>query len=206
MIQILRSFKRRYLLSISAQIERRILHRWFSSMSVNGALIDLGGGASPYLPSLPDSLDTVSVDIDGDNRTSVIADAHRIPFCDSSFDAAICTNILEHLRDPELCIEELARILKSGAELVVVVPFMFRVHPNPEDHWRFTGQCLERLFADNFSVVEQYSPGGRFLIIWEIIGQLRLFEIIRIINPLIARIPLYSREYPLNYCLRLRRR
>jgi SAM-dependent methyltransferase len=48
------------------------------------------------------------------------ADGHHLPFGDDSFDMVICSQVLEHLSDPELAMRELARVAKRW--VVVSVP------------------------------------------------------------------------------------
>lgn len=201
----LRACKRRFLRSLTAHIERALLQRWFETAALGGKVLDIGGGSSPYARHLQQGAQLINLDIERSDATSVIADAHLLPFAPGSLDAVICTNVLEHVRAPKVCIHEITRALRTGGELIVIVPFMFKVHPNPEDHWRFTWQCLEHLFADNYDVIESFVSGGRFAVIWEIIGQVRVLELLRIFNPLIARLPLGNRDYALSYGYRLRK-
>jgi SAM-dependent methyltransferase len=49
-------------------------------------------------------------------------DAGRLPFCDNSFDRIICSEVLEHVPDPDLVLSEIARILKPGGQFVASVP------------------------------------------------------------------------------------
>jgi SAM-dependent methyltransferase len=49
-------------------------------------------------------------------------DVTRLPFRDQSFDAIICSEVLEHIPDDDTAISELVRILKSGRILAVSVP------------------------------------------------------------------------------------
>jgi len=206
MLNLLRAFKRRFLRSLTANIERQLLQRWFEKAALGGNVLDIGGGSSPYARYLQNGTQLINLDIERNPATSLIADAHVLPFAASSLDAVICTNVLEHLRAPQTCVREITTALRNGGEFIVIVPFMFKVHPNPEDHWRFTWQCLEQLFASDYDIIESSVSGGRFAVIWEILGQIRGLELIRIINPLLARMPLANRDYALSYCYRLRKK
>jgi SAM-dependent methyltransferase len=49
-------------------------------------------------------------------------DVTAMPFADNSFDAVICSEVLEHIPDDEKAVSELIRILKPGKILAVSVP------------------------------------------------------------------------------------
>lgn len=68
----------------------------------------------------------------------VQADAAKIPFAESKFDAAICSELLEHVPDPTEILFELSRVLKSGATLLICVPFLYPIHGDPYDFGRYT--------------------------------------------------------------------
>lgn len=55
----------------------------------------------------------------------VVADASRLPFRDDAFDAAICTETLEHLPDDRGAMGEIARVMRPGAALHGAVPSHF---------------------------------------------------------------------------------
>ena len=50
------------------------------------------------------------------------ADGTRLPYCDNTFDAVICSEVLEHIPDYRTVIIELLRVLRPGGALVVSVP------------------------------------------------------------------------------------
>ncbi|MCI0605150.1 methyltransferase domain-containing protein [bacterium] len=56
------------------------------------------------------------------NQQILQADAERLPFPDSHFDAAIATAIIEHLPNPTRFIEEIKRVLKPGGICVITTP------------------------------------------------------------------------------------
>lgn len=49
-------------------------------------------------------------------------DITHLAFCDESFDAVICSEVLEHIPDDAKAISELARILRTGKTLAVSIP------------------------------------------------------------------------------------
>jgi len=50
------------------------------------------------------------------------ADAARLPFVDASFDSTYCVAVLQHLRDVEPAVAELARVTRESGRVVVVEP------------------------------------------------------------------------------------
>lgn len=47
------------------------------------------------------------------------ADAHSIPFPGNSFNVVICTEVLEHVSNPEKVLQEIKRVLKSNGIAIV---------------------------------------------------------------------------------------
>lgn len=69
-----------------------------------------------------DSLYRIRQRVGQDNILLLQADVRGIPFASLSFTRVICTEVLEHLRDPIVAIGELHRILKVGKIAVIAVP------------------------------------------------------------------------------------
>ena len=55
------------------------------------------------------------------------ADACDMPFKEKTFDLVICQSVLEHLPEPYRAIEEIARVLKTGATAVICFPVKNRI-------------------------------------------------------------------------------
>lgn len=48
--------------------------------------------------------------------------AETLCFSDNTFDFVICTEVIEHLKEPEICIKEVLRVLKPGGVAVFTTP------------------------------------------------------------------------------------
>lgn len=64
-----------------------------------------------------------------------ISDVAIIPVEDYSFDAVICTEVLEHIPRPDLAIREFSRILKSGGRLYITAPLGSGIHQRPHHYY-----------------------------------------------------------------------
>ena len=51
-----------------------------------------------------------------------VADAHRLPFLDDSFDGAWSDRTVQHLADPHAAIGELVRVVRPGGRIVLADP------------------------------------------------------------------------------------
>jgi len=87
---------------------------------------------------------TISLDIGLYPGVDVVADGKKIPFKDNTFDLAIAEMILEHVDTPEEVIKQAHRVLKTGGEIYVTIPFMFAFHGAPDDFNRYTLNGLKR--------------------------------------------------------------
>ena len=84
-----------------------------SAMAVTGSILDVGCGASPYKFLFnPENTQYVGIDIvDADkfdyrNSAIVAFDGKKIPFSDASYDAVLCTEVLEHVQNYQKLIDE----------------------------------------------------------------------------------------------------
>jgi SAM-dependent methyltransferase len=70
----------------------------------------------------------------------------QLPLADSSVDAILCTQVLEHLEWPRESLQEFYRILKPGATLYVTAPMAHAEHQVPFDFFRYTSFGLRSVF------------------------------------------------------------
>lgn len=61
----------------------------------------------------------------------IVSDIAEIPVPDGSFDAVLCTEVIEHVADPVRVIAELARVLRKGGTLILTAPFCSLTHFAP---------------------------------------------------------------------------
>lgn len=134
----------------------------------NKSVLDIGSSVGSFKKSkkfdennLKNAKKYITIDINPDSGADIIADAHVLPFKDSSFDIILANNVIEHFYDPQKAVKEMKRVLKMGGQIYFTVPFLYPVHEAPHDYARFTKFGLQKLFED-FKNVQIYSRGGWF--------------------------------------------
>ncbi|MBI2815693.1 MAG: methyltransferase domain-containing protein [Acidobacteria bacterium] len=80
----------------------------------------------------------VNLDLFSSPGVDVIADAHQLPFACCMFQRVECDAVLEHVRQPEIVMREIERVLAPGGYAHIVVPFCHPFHEYPRDFRRFT--------------------------------------------------------------------
>lgn len=108
-------------------------------------VLDYGCGGSPYRPLFPsaDYRRADCVDLPGlDYR---FGEDEKIGEVDGAFDMVLSTQVLEHVRHPQLYLREAWRLLKPGGAIIVSTHGLFEEHGAPVDYRRWT---LEGLFCE----------------------------------------------------------
>ena len=154
---------------------------------VKGDVLVLGSGEDDYRALFPEATSIVTSDISLPNRgCDILADAHSLPFFDGQFDFVVAVEVFEHLHTPRLAAKELSRGLRARGSVLLTLPFCFRVHGDPFDYQRFTGEGLKRLFRGLVDV-EVRPVGGRLVVCSDILTtHTKSFAALRCFNHLLV--------------------
>jgi SAM-dependent methyltransferase len=97
------------------------------------------------------------------SRIQLIADLAALPLRESSLDAVLNIQVLEHVKDPALVVAQLHRVLKPGGRLFLTAPQGWAEHQQPHDFYRFTSFALKHLLVEaGFTQIEVKPLGGYF--------------------------------------------
>lgn len=110
----------------------------------------------------------VETDVSYGPNTTVICDAHEIPFKDESFDLIIAQAVLEHVLDPFLCVREMHRVLKDKGLIYAETPFMQQVHGGKYDFIRFTHLGHRRMFRKFNEISSGVVAGAGSALVWSL--------------------------------------
>jgi len=127
-------------------------------------LLDVGAGDCPY-KSIFSHVTYRSADFGktGHDYKEIdyFCSADDIPVNEKSFDAILCTEVLEHVPEPKSVLIEFNRVLTANGHLFVTTPFIYEVHEAPYDFFRFTSYAIHNLLRETgFEVVFITSRGG----------------------------------------------
>lgn len=97
------------------------------------------------------------------SHTDIISDITSIPVSDASYDAILCTEVLEHVPYPDIAIKEFSRILKSGGKLILTSPFNSLTHMAPF-HFStgFSKYWYEKVASDTNMIIELCTANGNY--------------------------------------------
>jgi glycosyltransferase involved in cell wall biosynthesis/SAM-dependent methyltransferase/uncharacterized protein YbaR (Trm112 family) len=93
-------------------------------------------------------------------HTDIIADSHCLPFADESFEAVVALNAFEHYRNPSIVAQEIFRVLKPGARVLIRTAFLQPEHEAPWHFYNCTRFGLAAWF-ENFDT-ERLHVSGNF--------------------------------------------
>jgi SAM-dependent methyltransferase len=172
-------------LNISSRLMASEIAKFYSDTIpkyAKGRLIDLGCGKVPLYGLYKNHIDTVlCVDWTNSFHKNQFLDVEwdlnqTLDFAEENmFDTIILSDVLEHIREPELLIKEMHRILQKkeeGGKILLSVPFYYWIHEEPYDYFRYTQFALKNMFENNgFEVLELQSLGGIIEVLADIISK-----------------------------------
>lgn len=115
-----------------------------AKLPAGSKVLDVGAGSCPYRSLFAHceyrtqdftGLQGNQLRHGGYGQIDYVCDATAIPAADGSFDAILCTEMLEHVPDPVAVIYEFARLLKPGGRVMLTAPLGSGIHQEPHHYY-----------------------------------------------------------------------
>lgn len=195
--------------TISAQVSKQSILRCLeyerlSTLKLSGRVLDFGGGNRTNYMDRMDSWSAgeatiyESANIDPVTQpTYLISPEGEIPCEDGRYDKVISLNTFEHIYDVGGTLDRIHRVIRSGGELLFIVPFLFRVHGHPDDYSRGTPSFWRRMLNDHgYAEVQiealSWGPYSTGLTVAGMVGPLKR---LRLQIALLLDLVYFSRKY-----------
>ena len=147
-----------------------------------------------------------SIDIDPSRKPDQIIDLTDPNFCQNykgdKVNLVCIFEVLEHTKNPSLAIKNIYNLIEKGAVVLLSTPFIFNIHDEPNDFYRFTKYGLKEIFKE-FSEVEIKEKNGWLESIFVIIMRIKKSK--SFLNKILGNsfILLYYFLYPLIWIIQI---
>ena len=125
--------------------------------AASGWVLNLSAGGTPRRRS-----HVIELEASIFRHTDVVADAHRLPFADHTFEVVLALNCFEHFHSPVAAAAEIQRVLRPGGALLVHTAFMQPLHEEPIHFFNTTSFGLRQWFGgfdvEQIAVTDNFNP------------------------------------------------
>lgn len=132
-------------------------------------VVGCGDGSADYgrLAAVADA-HWLETDVSLAGRAAIVCDASDLPFEDGGFDLVICIAVLEHVLEPQRCVDEMHRVLADDGLVYATTPFMQQVHMGEYDFTRFTRSGHRWMFRAFHELDSGLATGPASVVVWSI--------------------------------------
>lgn len=134
------------------------------------SVLDYGCGGSPYRSLFPNTFYHRADYVRIPGMDFTVSTEGRLPeVADGQYDLVLSTQVLEHVGDPKVYLDEAMRVLKPGGKLLLSTHGVFPDHGCPYDYWRWTSDGLRMtLERSSFQVndIFRLTCGVRAVLFW----------------------------------------
>ena len=184
-----------------------------------GILLDCGCGKVPYYQIYKDQVDNITcTDWEKTYNKSSFIDVHsdlneKLNVDSNSFDTLLLTDVINHIHQPKVLMNEISRVLKKNGKLILTTPFFYWINEAPYDYHRYTKHELIKLCQENnLKILELNEYGGFLDIIFDLFNKILpnrkwviylYLNITKLIKKtfIYRRLSKYNERFPLGYYL-----
>jgi SAM-dependent methyltransferase len=132
-----------------------------------GIMLDLGCADKPFESFFKQYVDEY-IGVDWSNtihnsKADIVSDLNKkINLEDNYADTIVSLNVLEHLCEPQVFLNECYRLLKDDGTLILHIPFQWWIHEQPYDYFRYTPYGLKYMLNKSGFTDIQVQPTSGF--------------------------------------------
>lgn len=111
----------------------------------------VNGSVRPIIEKFTHPKKYIGIDIEYGKYVDIILSAEKITeyFGEESFDVVIATELLEHVKDWRIVIENMKKVVRKGGYIYITTRSRgFPYHGYPHDYWRFDIKDIYKIFSD----------------------------------------------------------
>ena len=121
-------------------------------IKISGNVLDIGSGEEATYHKFDNirilDIKTIGLAV-GSFHPTIIQDLEeKLPIAKESYDNIFAFNILEHIYNHSQLLNECYRILKNAGNIFIIAPFLYRIHADPDDFFRYTSHSLSKLLSE----------------------------------------------------------
>jgi ubiquinone/menaquinone biosynthesis C-methylase UbiE len=134
-----------------------------------GKILDVGCGDKPFFTYIESQAEYyIGIDypkqMQENSNIEIYASADLLPLKNQTFDFVIISQVLEHLENPGEALKEIFRILNPKGHVFVSWPFLYPIHEEPRDFYRYTVYGMSHLAEQAGFIIESIIPTTGFWI------------------------------------------
>ena len=168
----------------TAHDERRV-HEYILSKIANNpkTVLDVGAGSAWVARHFEGkNVNVISLDISKKNveiakslinnnqHFPLVSDSFFLPISDNSIDIVIASEIIEHVFDPQIFIQELYRVVKNGGQLIVTTPYKEKLRYYLCVHCNQKTPVHSHIHSFDENKLLSFNPGKTENTSWETFG------------------------------------
>ncbi len=145
----------------------------------NGHLLDLGCGKVPFYHLYKKHVNEITcvdwgnTDHDNSHLDFEMDLNQKLELPDNTYTTIVISSVLEHIAEPQLLMNEMARVLADGGVVLLNVPFYYSLHAEPHDYFRYTRFALEHMSVKaGFTVLGLEAYAGAPEVVVDIMSKL----------------------------------
>lgn len=131
-------------------------------------VLDLGGNrnSNKDIFNILGNYSRITVNTNPDTQPDILANIQKLPIQENSYDLVTCFEVLEYVENPQIVINEIARVLKPSGFVILSWP---KYTPSHSDYLRPSakiGELIESWSGGRLKCSEEIISNGNIFSVW----------------------------------------